>query len=50
VPQSATAFELLHVLPGEFYWLVAGVLAALVVGTGNAWVLLVEVVRTEGGV
>jgi hypothetical protein len=38
---------LLHVLPGELYWLVAGDLAALVLGTADAWVLLVEVVRNR---
>ncbi len=37
--------SLLDWLPGALYWLVGGVLAALVVGTANAWVLLVEVVR-----
>jgi hypothetical protein len=30
---------------GGLYWLVAGVVAALLAATGNAWVLLVEVVR-----
>jgi hypothetical protein len=37
--------SLLHWLGGGLYWLVAGVLAAFVIGTANAWVLLVEVVR-----
>jgi hypothetical protein len=45
IPVLLAGASLLHVLPGELYWLVAGVLAALIVGTGNAWVLLVEVVR-----
>jgi hypothetical protein len=45
LPMLLAGASLLHLLPGELYWLVAGVLAALVVGTGNAWVLLVEVVR-----
>jgi len=45
IPTLLAGASLLHWLPGELYWLVAGVLAALVVGTGNAWVLLVEVVR-----
>ena len=33
--------------PGGLYWLVAGVLLAILVATANAWVLLVEVVRDE---
>jgi hypothetical protein len=45
LPMILAGASLLHWLPGELYWLVAGVLAVLVVGTGNAWVLLVEVVR-----
>ena len=45
IPMVLAGASLLHVLPGELYWLVAGVLVALVVATGNAWVLLVEVVR-----
>jgi hypothetical protein len=45
IPIALAGASLLHWLPGELYWLAAGVLAALVVGTANAWVLLVEVVR-----
>jgi hypothetical protein len=37
IPTLLAGASLLHWLPGELYWLVAGVLAALVVGTGNAW-------------
>lgn len=39
--------SLLHWLPGGLYWLLGGVLAAVVVGTANAWVFLVEVVRDQ---
>jgi hypothetical protein len=45
VPIGLAGASLLHWLVGGLYWLVAGVLAALMVGTANAWVLLVEVVR-----
>jgi hypothetical protein len=45
VPIVLAGASLLHWLGGGLYWLVAGVLAALAVGTANAWVLLVEVVR-----
>jgi uncharacterized membrane protein YdfJ with MMPL/SSD domain len=38
IPILLAGASLLHVLPGELYWLVAGVLAVLIVGTGNAWV------------
>ena len=34
-------------LGGALYWLAAGSLFALLAGTGNAWVLLVEIVRDE---
>lgn len=45
IPIVLAGASLLHWLPGELYWLVGGVLAALVTGTANAWVFLVEVVR-----
>ena len=32
---------------GGLYWLAAGVLCTVIAATGNAWVLLVEVVRDE---
>jgi hypothetical protein len=44
-PIILAGMSLTHWLPGGLFWLVAGVLSALVVGTANAWVLLVEVVR-----
>ena len=47
LPIVLAGASLVHWLPGELYWLVAGVLAALLVGTANAWVLLVEVVRDQ---
>jgi hypothetical protein len=47
VPVLLAGASVLHWLPGELYWLVVGVLAALAVGTANAWVLLVEVVRDQ---
>jgi hypothetical protein len=45
VPVIVAGASLLGWPPGGLYWLVAGVLATLVVATANAWVLLVEVVR-----
>jgi modulator of FtsH protease len=39
--------SLLGWLPGGLYWFAAGVLFAVIDATGNAWVLLVEVVRDE---
>jgi hypothetical protein len=45
LPILLAGASLVHWLPGGLYWLVGGVLAALAVGTANAWVLLVEVVR-----
>lgn len=39
--------SLLGVLGGGLYWLAASVLFSLVASTGNAWVLLVEVVRDD---
>jgi len=47
VPIVLAGMSLVHWLPGGLYWLVAGVLSALAVGTANAWVLLVEVVRDK---
>jgi hypothetical protein len=47
VPMVLAGMSLLHWLPGGLYWLVAGVLTALALGTGNAWVFLVEVVRDQ---
>ncbi|WBB70065.1 hypothetical protein [Micromonospora sp. WMMD812] len=45
VPAALAGASLLGWLPGGLYWLAGAVLTALVVATGNAWVLLVEVVR-----
>jgi hypothetical protein len=45
VPVVLAGTSLLGWPPGGLYWLVAGVLSAIVVATANAWVLLVEVVR-----
>ena len=47
LPIALAGMSLVHWLPGGLYWLVAGVLSALAVATGNAWVLLVEVVRDQ---
>jgi len=47
IPIVLSGFSLLGWLPGGLYWLVGGVLFALAFATGNAWVLLVEVVRDE---
>ena len=47
IPVILAGASLLGWLAGGLYWLVAGVLAALVAATGNAWVLLVEVVRDQ---
>jgi hypothetical protein len=30
---------------GGLYWLMAGVVVALLVGVGNGWILLVEILR-----
>ena len=46
-PMVLAGMSLVHWLPGGLYWLVASVLTALAVGTANAWVLLVEVVRDQ---
>ena len=45
VPVILAGVALIGWLPGGLYWLVGGVLAAIVAATTNAWVLLVEVVR-----
>lgn len=47
IPVILAGASLLGWPAGGLYWLVAGVLAALVAATGNAWVLLVEVVRDQ---
>jgi modulator of FtsH protease len=47
VPAILAGTSLLGWPPGGLYWLVAAVLAALLAATGNAWVLLVEVVRDK---
>ena len=47
IPVMLAGTSLLGWPGGELYWLVAGVLIALVAGTANAWVLLVEVVRDQ---
>ena len=39
--------SLLGAFGGGLYWLVASLLTALLAATGNAWVLLVEVVRDD---
>lgn len=45
IPVILAGASLLGWPAGGLYWLVTGVLAALLAATGNAWVLLVEVVR-----
>jgi hypothetical protein len=47
VPVILAGCSLLGWPPGGLYWLVAGVLTAIIAATANAWVLLVEVVRDE---
>jgi hypothetical protein len=47
VPISIAGVSLLAESGGGLYWLVAGALLALIAGIGNAWVLLVEIVRDE---
>jgi hypothetical protein len=47
IPVILAGASLLGWPAGGLYWLVAGVVAALVAATGNAWVLLVEVVRYQ---
>jgi modulator of FtsH protease len=47
VPVILAGCSLLGWIAGGLYWLAAGVLCAVIAATGNAWVLLVEVVRDE---
>lgn len=47
IPTALAGASLLRWLPGGLYWLLGGVLAALVVSTANAWVFLVDVVRDQ---
>jgi hypothetical protein len=47
VPVVLAGCSLLGWPPGGLYWLVGGVLFAIIIATANAWVLLVEVVRDE---
>jgi hypothetical protein len=47
VPMVAAGISLIAEQGGGLYWLVAGVVLAFCSGVGNAWVLLVEVVRDE---
>jgi hypothetical protein len=47
LPTVAAGASLLAEAGGGLYWLVAGFLISFVAGIGNAWVLLVEVVRDE---
>ena len=47
VPVVLSGFAVLGWMPGGLYWLAFAVLFALCAATGNAWVLLVEVVRDE---
>lgn len=47
VPVILAGCSLLGWIPGGLYWFAAGVLFAVANASGNAWVLLVEVVRDE---
>ena len=47
VPVILAGCSLLGWIAGGLYWLAAGVLCTVIAATGNAWVLLVEVVRDE---
>jgi modulator of FtsH protease len=47
VPVIVAGVSLLAESGGGLYWLAAGFILALAAGIGNAWVLLVEVVRDE---
>lgn len=47
VPVILAGCSLLGWIGGGLYWLAAGVLCTVIAATGNAWVLLVEVVRDE---
>jgi modulator of FtsH protease len=46
-PVILAGCSLLGWIPGGLYWFAAGVLCAVINASGNAWVLLVEVVRDE---
>lgn len=46
-PVLLSGCSLLGLLAGGLYWFAGGVLFAIIDATGNAWVLLVEVVRDE---
>jgi hypothetical protein len=46
-PMIVAGLSLLAEEGGGLYWLVAAVILAFCAGVGNAWVLLVEVVRDE---
>ena len=47
VPIAVAGVSLLAESGGGLYWLLAAVVLAFIAGIGNAWVLLVEVVRDE---
>jgi hypothetical protein len=47
VPIILAGCSLIGWMPGGLYWFAAGVLCAVIFASGNAWVLLVEVVRDE---
>ena len=47
LPIVAAGWLLIADRDGGLYWLVAGTLLCLLAATGNAWVLLVEIVRDE---
>jgi modulator of FtsH protease len=45
IPVAVAGFLLLINASGALYWLAGAVLWAVVAGSGNAWVLIVEIVR-----
>jgi modulator of FtsH protease len=45
LPAVLAALSLWGVLPGGMIWLGAGVLTSMLVAIGNAWILLVEILR-----
>jgi modulator of FtsH protease len=47
VPVILAGCSLIGWIPGGLFWFAGGILLAVVVAAGNAWVLLVEVVRDE---
>jgi modulator of FtsH protease len=47
VPVAISGLSMLAEWGGGLYWLFAAVALALMTAIGNAWVLLVEVVRDE---